>query len=132
MSIDKEVLDRLMEGRAAGDLFGRTGVLAELTKALAQRALNAEMDVHLDEERNEEASEGRNQPPNRRNDSSRKRVTLDSGKVVLDIPRDRNGSFDPLLIGKYQRRFPEFDRKIISMYARGMTTREIQGHIEEI
>jgi len=132
MSIDKEVLDRLMEGRAAGDLFGRTGVLAELTKALAQRALNAEMDVHLDEERNEEASESRNQPPNRRNGSSRKRVTLDSGKVVLDIPRDRNGSFDPLLIGKYQRRFPEFDRKIISMYARGMTTREIQGHIEEI
>jgi len=52
--------------------------------------------------------------------------------VVLDIPRDRNGTFDPLLIGKYQRRFPEFDRKIISMYARGMTTREIQGHIEEI
>lgn len=52
--------------------------------------------------------------------------------MVLDIPRDRNGTFDPLLIGKYQRRFPEFDRKIVSLYARGMTTREIQGHIEEI
>ena len=50
----------------------------------------------------------------------------------MDIPRDRNGSFDPVLIAKYQRRFPEFDTKIISMYARGMTTREIQGHIEEI
>ncbi|MBU6408513.1 MAG: IS256 family transposase, partial [Alphaproteobacteria bacterium] len=59
-------------------------------------------------------------------------VTTDSGKVVLDIPRDRNGTFDPLLIAKYQRRFPEFDRKIVSMYARGMTTREIQGHIEDI
>ena len=59
-------------------------------------------------------------------------MTTGSGKVVLDIPRDRNGTFDPLLIAKYQRRFPEFDRKIISMYARGMTTREIQGHIEEI
>lgn len=64
--------------------------------------------------------------------SSQKTVTTDSGKVVLDIPRDRNGSFDPVLIAKYQRRFPGFDTKIISMYARGMTTREIQGHIEEI
>lgn len=59
-------------------------------------------------------------------------MTTDSGKVVLYIPRDRNGTFDPLLIAKYQRRFPEFDRKIVSMYARGMTTREIQGHIEQI
>ena len=73
-----------------------------------------------------------NQPPNRRNGTSPKTVTTDSGKVVLDIPRDRNGSFDPVLIAKYQRRFPEFDTKIISMYARGMTTRAIQGHIEEI
>jgi putative transposase len=132
MSIDKDLLDRLMEGRSPGDLFGKTGILAELTKALAERALSTEMDVHLDEERAEEAPEGQKQPPNRRNGSSQKTVTTDSGKVVLDIPRDRNGTFDPLLIAKYQRRFPEFDRKIISMYARGMTTREIQGHIEEI
>lgn len=132
MSIDKDLLDRLMEGRSPGDLFGKTGVLAELTKALAERALSTEMEVHLDEERSEEAPEGRNQPANRRNGRSQKTVTTDSGKVVLDIPRDRNGTFDPMLIAKYQRRFPEFDRKIISMYARGMTTREIQGHIEEI
>ena len=59
-------------------------------------------------------------------------MTTDSGKVVLDIPRDRNGSFDPLLIAKYQRRFPEIDTKIISRYARGMTTREIQGHIDAV
>ena len=76
--------------------------------------------------------EVQDQPPNRRNGSSQKTVTTGSGKVVLDIPRDRHGRFDPLLIAKYQRRFPEFDRKIVSMYARGMTTREIQGHIEEI
>ena len=69
---------------------------------------------------------------NRRNGTSQKTVTTGSGKIVLDIPRDRNGSFDPLLIAKYQRRFPEFDTKIIAMYARGMTTREIQGYIEEI
>ena len=132
MSIDKDLLDRLMEGRSPGDLFGKTGILAELTKALAERALSTEMDVHLDEERGEEPPEGQNQPPNRRNGRSQKTVTTDSGKVVLNIPRDRNGTFDPMLIAKYQRRFPEFDRKIVSMYARGMTTREIQGHIEEI
>lgn len=81
----------------------------------------------------------RNSPPagqvqvaNRRNGSSQKAVTTESGKVVPYIPCDRNGTFDPLLIAKYQRRFPEFDRKIVSMYARGMTTREIQGHIEDI
>jgi putative transposase len=132
MSIDKDLLDRLMEGRSPGDLFGKEGILSELTKALAERALTTEMEEHLGEERTEEAPESRNQPPNRRNGSSQKTVTTDSGKVILDIPRDRNGTFDPLLIAKYQRRFPEFDRKIVSMYARGMTTREIQGHIEEI
>jgi putative transposase len=132
MSIDKELLDRLMEGRSPGELFGKDGILSELTKALAERALTTEMEEHLGEERAAQAPEEPNQAPNRRNGSSRKTVTTDSGKVVLDIPRDRNGTFDPLLIAKYQRRFPEFDRKIVSMYARGMTTREIQGHIEEI
>ena len=132
MSIDKDLLDQLMEGRQPGDLFGKDGILQELTKALAERALSTELDAHLSEERADQPPEGANQAPNRRNGSSPKRVTTGSGKVVLDIPRDRNGSFDPLLIAKYQRRFPEFDTKIISMYARGMTTREIQGHIEEI
>ncbi len=132
MSIDKELLDELMAGRKPGDLFGEDGILQELTKALAERALSAELDEHLTEERADAPPEGGNQSPNRRNGSSQKTVTTDSGKIILDIPRDRNGSFDPLLIAKYQRRFPEFDTKIISMYARGMTTREIQGHIEEI
>ena len=125
MSIDKDLLDRLMEGRSADDLFGKEGILSELTKALAERALTTEMEEHLGEERTEDAPEGHNRAPNRRNGSSQKTVTTDTGKVVLDIPRDRNGTFDPLLIAKYQRRFPEFDRKIVSMYARGMTTREI-------
>ena len=132
MSIDKDLLDQLMEGRKPGDLFGKDGILQELTKALAERALSTELDEHLQEERTDLPGEGQNHPANRRNGSSQKTVTTDSGKVVLDIPRDRNGTFDPLLIAKYQRRFPEFDTKIVSMYARGMTTREIQGHIEEI
>lgn len=132
MSIDEDLLDRLMDGRSPADLFGKDGILSELTKALAERALSAEIDEHLSGERSGEPVDGENRQPNRRNGSSQKTVTTGSGKVILDIPRDRNGTFDPLLIAKYQRRFPEFDRKIISMYARGMTTREIQGHIEEI
>ena len=132
MSIDKDLLDQLMDGRPAGDLFGKDGVLAELTKALAERALNTELEDHLSEEAADGPTEGGNRAVNRRNGTSPKTVSSDHGKVVLDIPRDRNGTFDPILIGKYQRRFPDFDKKIISLYARGMTTREIQGHIEEI
>ncbi|MFZ3581668.1 transposase [Loktanella sp. DJP18] len=74
MSIDKDLLDRLMEGRSPGDLFGKTGILSELTKALAERALSTELDVHLDEERTDDVPEGQNQPPNRRNGRSQKTV----------------------------------------------------------
>ena len=104
MTIDKVLLDQLMEGRSPGDLFGKDGILSELTKALAERALSTELDAHLDEERAAASDEDASRPANRRNGASRKTVTTDSGKVVLDIPRDRNGTFDPLLIGKYQRR----------------------------
>jgi len=89
MSIDTDLLDQLMEGRKPGDLFGEDGILQELTKALAERALNAELEVHLSEERSAPAFERQNQPSNRRNGSSPKTVTTGSGKVVLDIPRDR-------------------------------------------
>ena len=89
MSIDKDLLDQLMEGRKPGDLFGKDGILQELTKALAERALNTELDEHLTEERSDLRAEGANRPPNRRNGTSPKTVTTDSGKVVLDIPRDR-------------------------------------------
>ncbi len=91
-------------------------------------------DEHLNEERADGPPPGeeREDASNRRNGTSSKTVITDSGKVVLDIPGDRNGTFDPLLIAKYQRRFPEFDTKIIGLYARGMTVREIQGYIEQI
>ena len=106
MSIDKDLLEQLMEGRKPGDLFGKDGIVQELTKALAERALSTELDQHLSEERADPPSEGANQALNRRNGSSPKTVTTDSGKVVLNIPRDRNGSFDPVLIAKYQRGLP--------------------------
>ena len=87
--------------------------------------LGAEMEVHL-------ADPGEREARNHRNGTSRKTVDTGSERIVLDIPRDRQGRFDPVLIGKYQRRFPGFDEKIIAMYARGMSTRDIQAHIEEL
>jgi putative transposase len=125
MAIKKDVLDQLLAGRDPQDVFAKDGLVDELKKALANRVLNAEMDEHLDGE----AAAGKS---NRRNGYSKKSVIGESSKLELRIPRDREGTFDPKLIAKYQRRFPGFDAKIVSMYARGMTVREIQGHLVEI
>lgn len=125
MAIDKDVLDQLLAGRDPCELFAKDGLLDELKKALSERMLAAELDDRLEAENAEGAI-------NRRNGSSRKTMLTGTSKVTLDVPRDRAGTFDPKLIAKYQRRFPDFDDKIISMYARGMTVREIRGHIEEL
>src|SRR6187401_2295658 len=125
MAIEKEIADQLVAGRDPQELFGKDGLVEELTKALSERILNTELDEHLVEER----SEGN---ANRRNGSSQKTVLTGSSKMRLSIPRDRAGTFDPKLIARYQRRFPDFDDKIISMYARGMSVREIRGHLEEL
>jgi putative transposase len=125
MAIDKDVLDQLLSGRDPQELFAKDGLIDELKKALSERMLSAELDDHLD-------GEGATGAINRRNGSSKKTVLTGTSKVTLDIPRDRAGTFDPKLIAKYQRRFPDFDAKIISMYARGMTVREIRGHLEEL
>lgn len=125
MAIDKELLDQLLAGRDPEELFARDGLIDELKKALSERMLAAELDDHL-------GSEAEAGGDNRRNGSSKKTMLTGSSRVTLDIPRDRSGTFDPKLIGKYQRRFPDFDTKIISMYARGMTVREIRGHLEEL
>jgi putative transposase len=125
MAIKKDILDGLLAGRDPKAVFGKDGLFDELKKALAERVLNAELDEHLEGE----AAEGK---ANHRNGHSKKTVLTETSKIDVRIPRDREGTFDPKLIAKYQRRFPGFDDKIVSMYARGMTVREIQGHLLEI
>ena len=125
MAIDKELLDQLLDGRDPQDLFAKDGLIDELKKALSERMLAAELDDHL-------GSEAEARVGNRRNGTSKKTMLTGSSKLTLDIPRDRSGTFDPKLIAKYQRRFPDFDDKIISMYARGMSTREITGHLHDL
>jgi putative transposase len=122
-AIADTILDQLLGGADAKTAFDPGGLLDGLKKALAERVLNAEMDHHL---------EGDGQSSNSRNGYGRKTVITDTGKLSLDVPRDRQASFDPTLIAKYQRRFPGFDDKVISMYARGMSSREIVGHLHEL
>lgn len=125
MAIEKEVLDQLLAGRDPQELFAKDGLIDELKKALSERMLAAELDDHLESEAEAGAR-------NRCNGTSKKTMLTGTSKVTLDIPRDRSGTFDPKLIARYQRRFPDFDTKIISMYARGMSVREIRGHLEEL
>ena len=124
-ALSAELLDQLLEGQDPSTVLSSDGLIGDLKKALAERMLNAEMDVHLDSDA--EQSSG-----NHRNGSSTKTVLADDGELTLSIPRDRHGRFDPALIRKYQRRFPGFDDKIIALYARGMSTRDIQAHVREL
>ena len=131
MAIKKEILDELLKDKDPKTMFSSDGLLGELKKALAERVLNAEMDHHLADSTQDEVSEGE-KPANRRNGYSKKTVLSENEALELAIPRDRRGSFEPQLIAKYQRRFPGFDDKIISMYARGLSTRDIQGHLRDL
>ncbi|MBB4441486.1 MULTISPECIES: IS256 family transposase [Rhizobium] len=121
--IADSILDQLLAGSDAKTAFESNGLLDQLKKALAERALNSEMDHHLSDEET---------VGNSRNGYGRKTVLTDSGSLELSIPRDRQSSFDPQLLAKYQRRLPGFDEKIVSMYARGMSTREIVGHVQDL
>ena len=131
MPFSPELLDELLkEYKKPEDMLGPDGLLKQLTKALMERALEGEMTHHLGYEKHDPAGDNTG---NSRNGKSQKRVrSKRSGELEISVPRDRNGDFQPKLIRKGQRRFDGFDEKIISMYARGMTTREIQGHLEEI
>jgi putative transposase len=130
MPITPELLDELLKDYSKpDDLLGQDGLLQQLTKALVERALNGELTHHLGYEKH--ASRG-DQSGNSRNGTTPKTLRGKRGQVQIDVPRDRQSEFEPQLIKKNQTRFDGLDEKIISLYSRGMTQREIQGHLEEI
>lgn len=129
-SLPPELIDRLLaEYKKPEDLIGEHGLLKQLTKALVERALQAELTEHLGHGKHEPVA---NPSGNTRNGKSRKTLKGEFGELPIAVPRDRQGTFEPQLIGKHQTRWTGFDEKILSLYARGMTVREIQGHLEEL
>jgi putative transposase len=130
MAIDRELIDKLLgDYKRPEDLIGEKGLLKELTRALVERALNAELTHHLGYEKHDPAGRGSG---NSRNGLTKKTIKGEFGEAEIEVPRDRSGTFEPQLVAKHQTRFTGFDNKILSMYARGMTTREIQGHLQEV
>ena len=130
MTIRKEVLDELIgELKNPEEFYGRGGLIETLTKAITERVLEGELTHHLGYPKDSVAG---NNSGNSRNGKTSKTVKGKNGDLDLKIPRDRNSSFEPQLIEKYQKRFDGFDEKIISLYARGMTTRDIQAQLEEL
>ena len=129
-TVSPELIDTLLQSyKKPEDLIGENGLLKQLTKALVERALEAEMKSHLGHGRNQLVA---NDTRNTRNGTSKKIIKGEFGEIPIEIPRDRNGTFEPQLIPKYQTRWKGFDDKIVSLYARGMTVREIQSHLEEM
>ena len=129
-AIPHELLDQLLAlGGGSEGLGGPEGLLKQLTGALVSRALEGELEHHLGYRKGEKAPEGQD---NRRNGKTSKTLHTAQGNVPIEVPRDREGSFEPQLVGKHQRHFDGFDDKIISMYARGMTVRDIRAHLEEL
>ena len=129
-ALPKDLIDSLLSGyKKPEDLIGEHGLLKQLTKVLVERALEAEMEAHLGHGKNEPVT---NSLGNTRNGKSSKTLKGEFGELPIEIPRDRHGSFEPQLIPKHQTRWAGFDDKILSLYARGMTVREIQSHLEEM
>ncbi|MEI2767570.1 MAG: IS256 family transposase [Nitrosomonas sp.] len=125
-----DLIDSLLaDYKKPEDLIGEHGLLKQLTKALVERALQAEMTEHLGHDKHETVT---NATGNARNGKSRKTLKGEFGELPIEIPRDREGSFEPLIISKHQTRWAGFDDKILSLYARGMTVREIQQHLTEM
>ena len=125
-----ETLDELLAGMSSPEeLMGDAGLFKQLKKALMERVLGAELTHHLGYEKGDPAGQGSG---NSRNGHSAKTVLGEDGEIDLAIPRDRAGSFEPQIVPKGVTRLGGFDAKVISLYARGLTVREIQGHLKEI
>lgn len=129
-AVPKELIASLLaDYRKPEDLIGEHGLLKQLTKILVESALETEMAEHLGHGKNEPVE---NPAGNTRNGKRKKTRKGEFGELPIEIPRDRHGTFEPLLIPKHQNRWTGFDDKILSLYARGMTVREIQLHLEEM
>ena len=128
--IPDEVIDELLAGASTEEeIAGPGGLLAELTKRLIERAMEVELTDHVGYEPHCEPPGGAG---NTRNGTTPKMLITEHGKVGIDAPRDRDGSFEPKIVRKRQRRFVGFDDKILALYARGLSTRDIEAHLEEI
>ena len=128
--ISDEVIDQLLAGaRTEAEIAGSGGLLAQLTKRLVERAMEVELTDHVGYEPHCEPPGG---AENTRNGTTPKTLITDQGKVPIDAPRDRNGSFEPKIVRKRQRRFVGFDEKILALYSRGLSTRDIEAHLEEM
>src|SRR5450432_2199492 len=122
--LDPKLVDQLLANyKTPEEIAGENGLLKQLTKAVLERALQAELTGHLGYEKHDPAG---HKSGNSRNGSSRKTLKGDFGKLELETPRDRNGTFEPKIVAPHQTRWTGFDDKILSLYARGMSTREIQ------
>lgn len=130
MTIKPEIIDELLKGYSKPeDITGKDGLLKQLTKTIVERAMQGEITNHLGYSKNDKKNKS---TKNSRNGKSKKNIITDQGKISLEVPRDRDGEYEPQIVKKHQRRFEGFDDKIISMYARGMTTRDIRCHLEDI
>ncbi len=128
--ITDELLDQLLASyQKPEDLIGADGILKQLTKKLVERALDAELTHHLGHDKHQPVS---NPTGNTRNGFSRKKLKGEFGELPIEVPRDRHGTFAPQIVEKHQTRWTGFDDKILSLYARGMTVREIQAHLQEM
>lgn len=123
------LLDELLKGKTPEQILGENGILKQMSKRMVERALAAELTEHLGYDPHERAEAPRE---NARNGTSAKTVIADAGPLEIEVPRDRAGTFEPQLVKKRQRRLSGFDEKVISLYARGLTTREIQEHLREL
>jgi putative transposase len=125
-----EVVDELLAGaRTEEEIVGPGGLLSQLTKRLVERAMEVELTDHVGYERHQEPPGG---AQNTRNGSTPKTLITEHGRVGIDAPRDRDGSFEPRIVRKRQRRFEGFDDKILALYSRGLSTRDIEAHLAEI
>ena len=131
---EKDILDQILDtvdfrGLTQDEVVGKGGIIKQLTGRILQKALEAEMTEHLGYEKNSSAGDNSG---NSRNGYTEKTVLLENHGTTIDVPRDRNGTFEPIIVPKHEKRLPLFNDQIISMYAFGMTDRDIKAHLEDI